>query len=287
MKKYLKITTLIVITVATAFTTITKTIDVTTARTNIIKYSFVKVLYRYDDVKEIAKNYPDTSYTFQNPYDVENSEDKFVLQRISGFNVKYDIIAGLFNNPDHYLQNEDFIKKFKAEFGVSPEGASIKTAKKYSDGEYEKFYFYNGAGIKAAFAKLYTKPSNNKFENIGYQKLYDLVGKKYIRDFLKMMVYLRVTKAAEWNKTKSNFLTQIKTNKEFYVHDFSNKAVQKLFPQETDLTKFEGFDVMKTYLMGSILRREVDGSMNSILDCVKIIIKDYDPEAMKIIAGKL
>lgn len=287
MKKYLKITTLIVITVATAFTTITKTIDATTARTNIIKYSFVKVLYRYDDVKEIAKNYPDTSYTFQNPYDVENSEDKFVLQRISGFNVKYDIIAGLFNNPDHYLQNEDFIKKFKAEFGVSPEGASIKTAKKYSDGEYEKFYFYNGAGIKAAFAKLYTKPSNNKFENIGYQKLYDLVGKKYIRDFLKMMVYLRVTKAAEWNKTKSNFLTQIKTNKEFYVHDFSNKAVQKLFPQETDLTKFEGFDVMKTYLMGSILRREVDGSMNSILDCVKIIIKDYDPEAMKIIAGKL
>lgn len=287
MKKYLKITTLIVITVATAFTTITKTIDVTTARTNIIKYSFVKALYRYDDVKEIAKNYPDTSYTFQNPYDVENSEDKFVLQRISGFNVKYDIIAGLFNDPDHYLQNEDFIKKFKAEFGVSPEGASIKTAKKYSDGEYEKFYFYNGAGIKAAFAKLYTKPSNNKFENIGYQKLYDLVGKKYIRDFLKMMVYLRVTKAAEWNKTKSNFLTQIKTNKEFYVHDFSNKAVQKLFPQETDLTKFEGFDVMKTYLMGSILRREVDGSMNSILDCVKIIIKDYDPEAMKIIAGKL
>lgn len=287
MKKYLKITTLIVITVATAFTTITKTIDVTTARTNIIKYSFVKALYRYDDVKEIAKNYPDTSYTFQNPYDVENSEDKFVLQRISGFNVKYDIIAGLFNDPDHYLQNEDFIKKFKAEFGVSPEGASIKTAKKYSDGEYEKFYFYNGAGIKAAFAKLYTKPSNNKFENIGYQKLYDLVGKKYIRDFLKMMVYLRVTKSAEWNKTKSNFLTQIKTNKEFYVHDFSNKAVQKLFPQETDLTKFEGFDVMKTYLMGSILRREVDGSMNSILDCVKIIIKDYDPEAMKIIAGKL
>jgi len=34
-----------------------------------------------------------------------------------------------------------------------------------------------------------------------------------------------------------------------------------------------------------LLRRQCDGTLPTLLNCLKIVLKDYDPEALKLIKG--
>jgi len=268
----------------TAFTVFAIKYDVNSVREKILKTVFVGEYYSNGSTpEEIAKYYPDTTITFKKPDGVD-SKAKYILQTLNYLPV-YEFPMLLADIKDSELNdpNFDYEKiddKIKEIYGTPLKGKTLNQANGRT------FYFYNGAGIVAIFNKLYAKPTN-KLENVTYQKIYNLCAKNYVRDFLKLMTYLNTTKKTEWNSECARLLKQIKTDKDFSHYDEYAKTANILFPSEKIRYSFESYtyDVSSTFSLGTIIRRQLDGSLKSITDCLKKIVKDYDPEALKLIKG--
>lgn len=268
----------------TAFTVFAVNTDFNDIRNKILKETFVGIFNgKGESPEEIAKYYPDTTITFEPPKGVD-PKTKYVLQTLNYLPV-YSIPTLLTGISESELDDPNFDyevidKKIKEIYGVSLKGKSLNQANG------RVFYFYNGAGITAIFNKLYAKPTN-KLENVTYQKMYNLCAKEYVRDFLKLMTYLNTTKKTVWNSECTRLLKQIQTNKNFDHYDEYATTAKLLFPSEKIRYSFGSYtyDVSSTYSLGTIIRRQLDGSLKSITDCLKKIVKDYDPEALKLIKG--
>lgn len=269
---------------STAFTAFVIEYDINSVRNKILKETFVGAFYSEGaSQEEIAKYYPDTTITFKSPKDAD-PKAKYVLQTLNYLPL-YSIPIILADISDSELEDPNFDyekidKNIKKIYGVSFKGKSIEQANGRT------FNLYNGAGITAIFNKLYAKPTN-KLENVTYQKLYNLCAKKYVRDFLKLMTYLNTTKKTVWNSECTRLFKQIQTNKNFNHFDEYATTANLLFPSEKIRYSFGSYtyDVGSTYSLGPIIRRQLDGSLKSITECLKKIVKDYDPEALKLIKG--
>lgn len=277
---------------ASSFTTYLL-LDFAKVRNRILESLFISELYRSEDITYMKENYPDTTILFPNPYGLDNSNQKentnikYVLTNMIGVPYTNSILNHLCGEGDEDgFASPTYDAKFKKEYGVNWEGKSFDMAQDYGKDDsgktvYARFTCYNPLAIKAVFTKLYAKP-DGKFQKISYKTFYNLVGKNYLRDFTKLLINLRVTQKAKWNAITADYLKQAKTNPNFKVHDLTYKAFDQLFPKPEDAIKYSKFSSpLYSATIGSLIRRECDGSLSAMIDCIKIILKDYDPEMYK------
>ncbi len=157
-------------------------------------------------------------------------------------------------------------------------------AQKDDKGKPKIFFFYSVEGVNALFTKLYTKPSN-KFESITYQTIYNISLKAYMRDFTKFLAHILGQKAT-WTMVGNQYLKNAKIKKDFNPYAEMDFAYNKLFTTEASIKKFTNFTAEVSYYdLGTLLRRQCDGTLPTLLNCLKTVLKDYDPEALKLIKG--
>jgi len=229
------------------------------------------------------ETYPDTTLKFKTlDFDKEYPTYNVVKSfKYNGFPSIYGIADAI--TPDNYYHNDEFNKVFIQQFKKSLFGKHVKMVKD-ENGYVPEFFFYSAEGIQAAFNQLYVKP-NNKFEQATYQTIYNLSLKEYMRDFTKYLAYI-MGKKQTWVAVGNHYLANAKTVKDFNVWTELEYAHKKLFPTETSIKMFPNFSTEISYYdLGTLLRRQCDGTLPTLLNCLKIVLKDYDPEALKLIKG--
>lgn len=281
MKKQAIIVSLFFIT-ATAFTFFKPIDDYEEMRYSAMQNLVVEEL---DSENYDKRRTPDTSFLFTKPKDQEPYySGKFTLRSLNGFGATGTAwaISRAVPSEDRYVF-EDYNKVFKEKFGVPIHGKSVKMAQNY-DGYHSYFLFYNPQGMKVAFEKLYVKPTNS-FEKYSYQQIYNLSAKAYVRDLTKYFAYI-MSKKALFAQVSAQYLQSAKTNKNFNTYAESEKAFNKIFPTEASRKQFPNVaDEVSYFDFGSVVRRQCDGTLPTILACLKTVLKDYDPEALKLIKG--
>lgn len=260
-------------------------------------FTLIKTVNGYDEIRKNAtqnlfidelnrKNFdqrrtPDTTYVFSKPNNVDAYySGKYTIRSLVGVGVTspcYHIANAIDPDGGEYTRTL-FDSKFEQLFGVSFHGKSLKMATN------SYFLFYNAQGLKIAFEKLYAKPTNS-FEKYTYQQIYNLAAKAYARDLAKYFAYI-MSKKALFTQVSAQYLQSAKINKNFDTYKESEKAFNKIFPTEASRKQFPNLaEEVDYYDFGSIIRRQCDGTLPTILACLKTVLKDYDPEALKLIRG--
>ena len=176
-------------------------------------------------------------------------------------------------NYDACVYNKPMTDRFKALFGQDIIKAKIKLAQKDYEGNAIEWRHYRAEGIQAAFDKLYQKPST-KFHGYMLQQIYDFSAKQYARDITDVVVRVMARKA-DFEKYAKQYLQDAQTKKDFEGQDFSNTVSQELLGT-TGNTCIP--DEYATRVVGIMLRRQCDGSLPTMLNCLKTVLKDYDAE---------
>jgi hypothetical protein len=261
--------------------------QVSEIRNEILDNLLVQRQYSSEDYN--AETYPDTTITFNAK---EGAEFKAVLTKGNFYSIPYIYPIAKTIDAENSFGTKEYNETFKATFGANILGKNVKMAAFYVNDEtkkkvYDEFTFYAKDGIQKAFDKLYVKPTAD-FEGYSMKKLYDLAAKDYVRDFSKLLVYLMVTKKAAFEQAGKTYLLKATTDKNFYHRDVCVAASKKLFPTEDSKKQFKAFqDEIYEGTIGSLLRRQCDGTLPTLVNCIKTVLKDYDPEGLKIFSGKL
>ncbi len=268
--------------IATTAFTVIKTLDTINDTRKKILHGYL--ILQYDRDSEEALNYPDTSILFNNPNDgMKDANNKFTLKSLNQSGLLWARNLGSAISSDFYHHNDEFDKIFIQQFGKSIFRKPVSMAQN-KDGIKPEFIFYSTEGIQAAFNKLYVKPTN-KFEEYSYQKIYNLTAKAYLRDFTKFLAYI-MSKKSIFIAASNRYLKNAKTSKDFYPWHEMYNSYNELFTTEASKKQFPNFtkEVSNSDL-GTLLRRQCDGTLPTLLSCLKTVLKDYDPEALKLIKG--
>ncbi len=227
-----------------------------------------------------SSKYPDTTIVFKT-----TQEYKTVLMSPKGtaFPSAYQLRASVYNSDDY--EELEFESNCMQLFGKQLKAKSVPMAYTYEDGTKKEFTFYSAPGLQAAFDKVYVKPTES-FEGYSIRKLYNLTMKEYMHDFTKFMVAVMNNKPA-FVKASSDYLLKAKTDKNFDVYLASARALNMVFPTDRSRQQFPNFeDHISSSTMGSLVRRQCDGTLPTMLKCLKTVLTDYDPEALKLINGQ-
>lgn len=259
---------------------------------NEILSSILKEEY-YESELYSVKKYPDTTIIFK-PTKVKQGDEFFkcmlTKNNLNGIPYIYPWTRAIDN--ENVNGSNEFNETFKATFGANITGKKVRMAAHYVDENtkkkvYDTFAFYAKEGVQKAFDKLYVKPTAN-FEGYSMKKLYDLAVKDYLRDFSKLLVYLLNTKKDVFEQASKTYLLKATTDKDFYHGDITEPALKRLFPTEASKLKYPAFsEEINSSIIGSLLRRQCEGTLPTLVNCIKTVLKDYDPEGLKIFAGKL
>lgn len=283
------------------------------ATCSLIMFSAFKIATAVKDVKEIrneilgkifkeeyyqseyytAAKFPDTTITFK-PTQVREGEEfyKCVLTKNNLYGIPYIYSIAKAVDPENSYGTSEYNETFKATFGANILAKRLKMAAYYQDEDtkrkvYDTFTLYAKDGVQKAFDKLYVKPTAD-FEGYSMQKLYKLAAKDYVRDFSKLLVYLLSTKKAVFEQAGKTYLLKATTDKDFYHRNVTGPAFKKLFPTEASKMQYPAFsEEINSGVIGSLLRRQCDGTLPTLVNCIKTVLKDYDPEGLKIFAGKM
>lgn len=223
-----------------------------------------------------SKWYPDMSTIF---YDtshigssISESDGKFVIRTIE---------SSYYSSPgylDRYMSDilgttymgENFEEKFIDNVHTKPFSRYVITADK------QKWYFWSGAAVEKIFNKYYTGP-DNLFQQVTYGFIYNLAAKNYMKDYVQILNHLLVDKKAEWIRACNAYYTKAMTDPNFDGSYQSSLAVDSLFSTNKK-SQFKIIDTSYLYKpVGELMRRQIDGSLPSIIKCVKRVLKDYDP----------
>jgi hypothetical protein len=228
---------------------------------------------RYD-----SKIHPDTTITFGPSID---KQGKTVLTKgLYGLPNAWQY-ANALDDKNNY-DSPEFNKNFTNAFGASLHGKTITMANEY-DGKKEQFVGFSGNGLLAAFNKLYIKPTDD-FEGYKMKTIYKFACKDYVRDLTKLMAHL-MTKKTLFTQLSNDYLNKAKTTKDFHPQIVLDGYINKLLPGK-EREKFKDFEeTVSTNTIGALMRRQMDGSLPTLLNCLKTVLKDYDPEALKFING--
>jgi hypothetical protein len=178
------------------------------------------------------------------------------------------------------LEGYDFEKSFKAIFKKD-----IRKKPTVKNG-FENASFSADA-IQTAFNKTYPKPTE-LVDGFVMQKVYDLSIKQYSRACAYVM--------ADVMKNKTAFMQQVNTYKAKAATSkwddgigFCTIAAEAVLGK--DYLSKRANETTKKYLgdyydrlVGMMMRRQIDGTLPVILNCIKTVLKDYDPsfyETMK------
>jgi hypothetical protein len=173
--------------------------------------------------------------------------------------------------------------RFKALFGADIVKSKVVTAKKYIDGSDRNatWNHFNGAAIKAAFDKMYQKPSES-FHGIVLQKIYNRSMKKYVRDHTNVLIKVLSNKPLLESYAKE-LTTGTMTDPEFDGRNLAGLFVIKLKIKADE----ENYCLNVNKSVHLLLRRQCDGSLPALIMCLKTMLKDYDPEYYTKVAAKL
>lgn len=225
-----------------------------------------------------ANYYPDTNIVFKNPKPNEETSNKFTIKTGHISSTFSDFTYSV--NAEQPVETKIFDADFKKIFGTALHGNHVKMAKKDYDEKPSIFFFYSPAGLKTAFDKMYVKPGSG-FQGYALQKLYNISYRKDVKETIRSLNKLLKNRAV-FNQQSSIYLTKAKTDKKFNNNDIEVATYKKLVPtwkmEEGDETKY---DSNSKNMLGSLMRRQCDGTLQTLIDSFKLFLKDYDPEALK------
>ncbi len=144
-----------------------------------------------------------------------------------------------------------------------------------------KFNYFDEIALEKTFNALYKKPTE-KFKGVAtYQRIYDISVKGYgieVADFIAKV--MRNKKGFE--KVTALYKKQMETSEEFYGNSYPDKTWQTIFPL-AELEKdgdYYNYPQLKCGYASDILlmliRRNIDGTLPTLLKCFKQILQDYD-----------
>jgi hypothetical protein len=157
---------------------------------------------------------------------------------------------------DHPLE-EQLEKSFFATYGVP----LVKKRERLANLD-EYWIFFNPKALKVLFKKSYLKPNNN-FDGYSLQALYDYMLRDFVRKQARLFAEILGQKAL-FEKLAEDYYTKAKADKKFNGRDFCIEAAKRM-----------GGDAQT---VGTLLRRQVDGTLPVIVNLLKKIIEDYDKE---------
>ncbi len=232
-----------------------------------IRKTFLNTLF------DTYTQYEDTTVAFMRKEDYGNEMVQVYAAPKCGESpvfIAYSFSAGLDTSYTNY--GPEVVTRFKTLFGQDIIKSRVKMAAKDYDGNPAVWPQFNALGINAAFGKLYQKPTGT-FQGIGLQKLYNLTMKNYVRDMTNVIVKV-MAKKPEFEALAKQYMLKATTDPEFDGVSFGWEATEKLkvnFAQEC-LGDYYGARVL-----GTMLRRQCDGSLPTLFLCLKTVLKDYDP----------
>lgn len=186
---------------------------------------------------------------------------------------------------DYYSEteyyNEGFKNTFKNYFGKD----ILKEKIKINSVDYNRFpntiNVFNADAIQAVFDSLYKKPGT-MFKNISYQKIYDITLKKFCRESAKIISDVLKNKAG-FEKWAGNYKKAATENSEFRGTSYAYDAYKSILGENY---VSEGYCVGPSYIIGTMMRRQLDGTLSVLLKCFKKILQDYDPVYYKEVKDK-
>jgi len=226
--------------------------------------------------------YPDTVTRFLDSTgigeSISQSNGRYLIRSVEssfygspGFLYKYT--RDLYNAD---YPTDDFINQFKKEFGFSPFTETKITAKK------EAWHFWSGTAVLRAFNRYYGSPEN-RFQHVTFGFMYKVAAKKYMTDYVKLIKHVLGVKKTEWIELCNDYKEKALHDSTFDGSMASYYASEKLFTPK-ELQDFKVIQVNYLYIpIGQLMRRQIDGSLSSIVECLRILLKDYDPENYQVL----
>lgn len=224
--------------------------------------------------------YPDTLTFFRDTSgigeSISPSNGRYLIRSIEssfygspGFIYKYTRDLFGYDYPQ-----DAFIAAFKKEIGISPFTQTVITAKK------ESWHFWSDKAVLKAFHRFYGGPEN-RFQQVTYGFIYKVAARKYMIDYVQLLNHLLVKHRDEWLKMCAAYKEKALTDSTFDGNTASYQVSTQLFKPE-DLQIFKVIPVNYLYIpVGELMRRQIDGSLPAIIECIRIILKDYDPETLR------
>lgn len=171
--------------------------------------------------------------------------------------------------------------RFKTLFGQDIIKTRIKMAQKDYAGNTMEWRHYKAEGLQAAFDKLYQKPTTS-FHGYGLQQIYNASVKEYARDIARVVAKV-MTRKPEFENFAKQYMQDAMNKVDFEGQEFGNAVTGKLVGQSGNQCVTNGYD---TRVVGVMLRRQCDGSLPTLLKCLKTVLKDYDPEFYNQVSSK-
>lgn len=171
--------------------------------------------------------------------------------------------------------------RFKTLFGQDIIKSRVKMAAKDWEGNAITWNHFSGVGVQAAFTKLYQKPTAT-FKGLTTKKIYDISFKDYVRDITNIIIKVTANKPVFEAQAKLYF-TKATTDPEFEGIGFTSTATEAILG--TYMTECLS-DYYRERIVGTMLRRQIDGSLPVLLTSLKTLLKDYDPTFYAQVATK-
>jgi len=134
---------------------------------------------------------------------------------------------------------------------------------------------YDPAILEAAWATLYVKPEG-RIAGYAAKLVYDTVYKESLAKLAARLAAMAQVKGFIEDNAKA-YEKAAKTDPAFDVHGFLAKLSERFG---------EGSDV-ESFFIGTVLRRQIDGTLPVLRGALKATLKDYDPDAFKKYGGVL
>jgi hypothetical protein len=191
----------------------------------------------------------------------------------------YNEAMGSLYTPE--IKNSTPVKNFKTAFGADLFKPALKLAA-YEMGTNKKatMNMFNAIALKQAFDKMYLKPTES-VDGFALQKLYDISMKAYLQDCCNVIADV-MNKKALFLKLAANYKLNATTKKYFNGVNESFAASDKLLADK----EYQCIDNRHSRIVGMLLRRQIDGSLPTALNCLKTIVNDYDPSFYSQISSK-
>ena len=140
---------------------------------------------------------------------------------------------------------------------------------------------FNADAIQAAFDSLYCKPEK-KFKAFTYQQIYDLTLKKFCRESAEIIAQI-FKKKPLFEQLSAGYKKSAAENSQFVGTTYTHEATEKIFGENY----YQTFSCSgASYILGTMMRRQCDGSLPVLLKCFKKVLEDYDPDYYKEVKDK-
>lgn len=190
------------------------------------------------------------------------------------------VVIDTINNEEKYVELPESFKRIYGKNLLKKAPTELKNFRNI---------FYDGTALQEAFNKTYIKPTTN-IDGFIMQKVYDISVKEFARVCTKVMIDVL--------QNKSKFNQQViayKSLKQQHYYsgiNFCYEAGDKILGEDyiaKKLTPKEASCITEksSRIVGMMMRRQIDGSLPVILNCIKTVLKDYDPSYYNEVKNKL